>query len=269
MRRIVSGLCLLAVALAGCARPGTGPQDTPSSTPAQWSTHAADVTGVAPGPGSRAVTVRVAALTGPDGCSRNVRVARTEEENGTVFVSVTEESMLSSVHGVCPGSTPVSVTVTSATAFGSRVVTVNQQPWVLRGGVYQRCDPELGCNPPGDHCDATWTRAAVRGLDVSRHSQGSVESCDADWLVMTVPDDPAACGAEVRPGCEVNTAVRRYFLRAGATGWSLVARTGTAGCAAIRKADASFPTARCADLPAPGRFVTSAPPLPSDAPPGG
>ncbi|MBO3741778.1 hypothetical protein [Actinoplanes flavus] len=268
MRRIVVGLCLLAV-VAGCARPGAGPGQEPSATPAQWSTHAATVTGVSAGPGDRTVTVRVAALAGPDGCSRNVRVADTQEENGTVFVSVTEESRLSSVHGACPGSTPVTVTVTSAAPFAGRIVTVNQQPWSLRGGVYTRCDAELGCNPPADHCDATWTRAAVRGLDVSRHSAGTVESCDSRWLVMTVPDDPAACGAEVRPGCEVNTAVRRYFLRQTGSGWSLVARTEAAGCAAIRKADASFPRARCADLPAPGRFVTSAPPLPSDARPGG
>ncbi|GAA0451652.1 hypothetical protein [Actinoplanes campanulatus] len=269
MRRIVSGLCLLAVALTGCARPGASPQEAPSGTPAQWSTYAATVTGVTSGPGARTVTVHVAAPAGPDGCSRNVRVAGTQEENGTVFVSVTMESMLSSVHGACPGTTPAAVTVTSATPFGTRVVTVNQQPWALHGGVYQQCDTELGCHPSGDHCDATWTRAAVRGLDVSRHSQGTVESCDANWLVMTVPDDPAACGAEVRPGCEVNTAIRRYFLRAAGDGWSLVARTEAAGCAAIRAADASFPRARCADLPAPGRFVTSAPPLPSDAPPGG
>jgi hypothetical protein len=86
---------------------------------------------------------------------------------------------------------------------------------------------------------------------------------------MTVPDDPAACGAEVRPGCAVNTAVRRYFLQNEPAGWLIVARTTSGGCDAVLKAAPGFPRKLCAGLAPTSRFITSAPALPSGAPVGG
>jgi hypothetical protein len=271
MRRIAGSLCLLTAAVLGvasCADPGTRPGVSPSAS-ATWVTYEAEVSGVTPGPGAEAVTIHVKALAGRDGCSRNVRVGYHEEENGVIFANIEQDSADSATVGACPTFEPAEVTLTSKEAIGNRPLTLNQQAWALKNGTYTRCDENLGCDPPTDRCDPTWTRAAVRGMDVSRHSQGTVEACDGNWLIMTVPDDPAACGAEARPGCEVNTAVRRYFLQNKPAGWSIITQTTSGGCDVVLTAAPTFPRKLCADLKPTGRFIRSTPPLPSGARPGG
>ena len=271
MRRVSVGLCVLAAALLGsaaCADAGTKPGVAPTGS-AVWVTYQAAVSAVTPGPGAKTVTVHVKAPAGGDSCSRNVRVGNRVEENGVVFADIVQDSAGSAVHGACPTYRPAQVRLTSPQPIGDRPLTLNQKTWALRNGTYVRCDENLGCTPPKDRCDPIWTRAAVQGMDVSRHSQGDVEACDGTWLVMTVPDDATTCGAEARPGCEVNTSVRRYFLRSGPAGWTTVTRTASGGCADALKAAPTFPRKLCAGLSPTSRFVSSAPALPSDAPPGG
>ncbi|MFF0318453.1 hypothetical protein ACFYPH_27915 [Micromonospora sp. NPDC005252] len=267
MRRLATVLCLLTAAVPGVAA-CAAPQTRPGDGSAVWGTYEAEVSGVTPGPGDRAVTVHVKALAGRDGCSRNVQVGHHEEENGVIFANIVQESAESDTFGACPTFAPAEVTLTSAEPIGDRPLSLNQKTWALKNGAYTRCDENLGCNPPKDRCDPTWTRAAVRGMDVSRHSQGHVEACDGTWLVMTVADDPTSCGAEPRPGCEVNTAVRRYFLRNEPAGWSIVARTTSGGCDAVREAAPAFPRNLCANLEPTARLVTVAPTPPPDLPGG-
>jgi hypothetical protein len=268
--RIHARLCLLAAAVLGlvaCAGPGARPETSASAS--DWGTFQADVTGVTPGPGAQTVTLHVNALAGRDGCSRNVRIGYRAEENGVIYANIVQDSAAAEQRGGCPTFAPTEVRLSSTKPIGDRPLSLNQQLWGLRNGTYARCDENLGCHPPADRCDPTWTRAAVRGMDVSRHSQGTVEACDGNWLIMTVPDDPVACGAEARAGCEVNTAVRRYFLRNAPAGWSVVAQTTSGGCDVVRKAVPAFPRKLCTGLEPTSRFVSSAPALPSSAPPGG
>ena len=271
MRRIAGGLCVLIVAVlgvSGCAAPGSTPEGGPSAS-AAWVTYEAQVSTVTPGPGAKAVTVHVLALAGGDDCSRNVRVSNQDEVNGVIFANLVQDSAESAQPGGCPALQSVAVRLTSAKPIGTRPLTLNQQAWALDGGAYRRCDENLGCAPPKNRCDPVWTRAAVRGMDVSSHSQGTVEACQGDWLVMTVPDDPAACGAGGRPGCEVNTAVRRYFLRNKPAGWLIVAQTTAGGCDAVLVAAPDFPRKLCAGLQPTSRFISSAPTLAPSARPGG
>jgi hypothetical protein len=251
MRRLATVLCLLTAVVPGLAACGD-PPTRPGDGAAVWGTYEAEVSGVTPGPGVRAVTVQVKTLAGGDGCSRNVRVDNHTEENGVIFANIVQDSAGSAIVGACPTFGPAEVTLTSAEPIGDRPLSLNQKTWALKNGAYSRCDENLGCNPPKDRCDPTWTRTAVRGMDVSRHSQGHVEACDGKWLVMTVADDPAACGVEPRPGCEVNTAVRRYFLRSEP----------------VLKAAPAFPRKLCASLEPTARLVTVAPTLPPDQPGG-
>ncbi|MFY1617933.1 hypothetical protein [Micromonospora sp. WMMD736] len=261
MRRLVIILALLTAVVPGAAACASKPRPV-------WGSYQAEVTGVTPGPGPQAVTVHVKALAGRDGCSRNVRVGYHQEENGVIFANIEQESAEAATVGACPTFAPAEVTLTSAEPIGDRLLTLNQKTWALKNGAYSLCDKNLGCKPPEDRCDPTWTRAAVQGMDVSRHSPGHVEACDGRWLVMTVADDPTACGVEPRPGCEVNTAVRRYFLRNEPAGWSTVTRTTSGGCGAILKAAPAFPRKLCANLKPTGRFVTAGPPLPTGQPGG-
>jgi hypothetical protein len=245
MRRIVAGLCLaiLAALGAGCSTPGARPEAGPPGA-ATWTNYAADVISVTPGPGARTVTI---AVKRPDGCSRNLSVTNVSEERGYIYAGVGIDLFrsVSAPPGGCPSSVPPRVTLSTDKPIGARPVVLNQKAWVLGKSGYQRCDEKLGCNPPHDHCDPVWTRAAVRGLDVSEHSQGDVEACDSRWLVMTVPDDPAACSAAGRPGCNSTTAVRRYFLSWTPAGWQTLARTSDGGCDAVLKAAPAFPRKLC------------------------
>jgi hypothetical protein len=270
MRRVVLAVCLVVVtaAAAGCADPGTRPGGSPT-TAATWGNFELEVAGVTSGPGARSVTITVRA---PTGCRRNLAVTNTTEENGNVFANVVGDVLDPPPPAGCPSPDgPTTTTLTAKQAIGNRPLVLNQQAWALRNGTYRTCDQNLGCHPPADHCDPVWVRAAVRGLDVSRHSQGDVAGCDAHWLVMTVPDDPAACGAEARPGCTSTTAVRRYFLSWTGTGWEVVATTTDGGCTAVLKAAPAFPRKLCSAAGATKPLTTSGAPIPpsSGAPPGG
>jgi len=244
------------VLLAGCARPGTAPLSGSSTAvpdSASWTTYAIDVTGVESTADPLVLTLDVSATAGRDGCSQNLRTDHYSEVNGTVHIDVLEDSRLEQVFGACPTMTPGKVALRTPTPVGDKILVTNQVAWRVQDGRWQRCNTAFACeSPPPDHCDDRWVRLAVSGLDVSRHSQGSVESCDATWLVMTVPDDPALCGAGGRPGCDATTTTRRYFMRfQGTAGWVEAAVTQTAGCVAIKAVAADFPTDRCANLKKP------------------
>ncbi|WP_344617173.1 hypothetical protein [Dactylosporangium salmoneum] len=255
MRRvpIIAAALLLA---AGCAKPGTGPggpggSAEPTVDPGrpEWGTFAVTVTGVRPGPDARTALVDVEVATGREGCSREPKIDRYTEEDGRVYASVVQEVVVKG----CPSKAPGVATLTAPAPLGERMLVLNEEAWTPAGAQYRKCDKELGCDPPADHCDSTWVRAAVRGLDVSRHSQGSVEACDGTWLVMTVPDDPVACGAGGRPGCTPRTTIRRYFMRfAEGHGWTTVSGSTGPGCGQVASVEPAFPTRLCVDLPAPG-----------------
>lgn len=214
------------------------------------------VAGVAPGPGERAVTVTATLGSGAEGCGQDPRVDQVTVEDDAVFANVVADA----ITGIsCPGSDDVDVTLTAPVAIGDRAVVLNQKAYALRADAYQPCPEELGCRPPADPCDAQWTRYAVRNLDVSRHSTGTVEYCDGSWLAMTVPDDPAACGVEARPNCASETTVRRYVMTfTGGEGWHTV----EGGCAAA-------PRQVCEGLTDPGALRTAGPSMPPGAVPTG
>ncbi|MEU8332085.1 hypothetical protein [Micromonospora sp. NPDC048839] len=252
MRRLATALLCLAT-LVGCARPGETPvQDGPPAD-TDWSTYQADVTAVTVSKDPRSLVLTVALPGDADGCSRNPRVEYFVEENNLIYANVVQDSRLSAVVGACPTHTPGEVTLTAPGPIAGRTVVLNQKPWKLDGAEYDRCDPTFGCGPmPKDHCDHKWVDVVVRGMDVSRHSVGSVEGCDGTWLVMTVPFDPVPCGVEARPGCDASVNVRRYFLRwAGPGGWETIASSTEAGCGRVHTTATAFPRKLCADLPRP------------------
>jgi hypothetical protein len=252
MRRLATALLCLA-ALVSCARPGETPTPGDSAEDTRWATYQADVTAVRLSDDPRSLVLTVALLADADGCSRNPRVTYFVEENNRIFANVVQDSRLSGVVGACPTHTPGEVRLDAPGPIAGRVVVLNGEPWKVDGGDYRRCDPTFGCDPmPANHCDPAWISVAVRGMDVSRHSVGSPESCDGTWLVMTVPLDPVPCGAEARPGCEPTVNVRRYFLRwAGPHGWATIASSTEAGCGRARTVEPAFPEKLCADLPRP------------------
>jgi hypothetical protein len=240
---------LVVAILAGCARPGTGPGDGSAEN---WTTYQADVTNVRRGPEARSVLLDVAVLAGQDGCSRDPRITYYTEEYGRIFANVVQDSRRSHIVGACPSTAPAVVTLTAPEPIGDRILVLNQEAWAPSGAAYRRCDPQLGCTPPADPCDRVWVQAAVMGMDVSRHSVGSVEGCDGTWLVMTVPSDPVPCGAEPRPGCTAIVNVRRYFLRfVVGKGWQTIAASTAAGCGDVSSVEPAFPTRLCASLPRP------------------
>ncbi|MCW3840647.1 hypothetical protein ONA70_11110 [Micromonospora yasonensis] len=249
MRRLATALLCLA-ALVGCAMPGAAPSSTEDTS---WGTVQADVTAVRVSDDPRLLVLTLALLGDADGCSRNPRIGYFVEENNRIYANVVQDSRLTGVVGACPTHTPGEVTLTAPGPIGSRLVVLNQEPWKRDGESYRRCDPTFGCDPmPADHCARAWIDVAVRGMDVSRHSVGSPESCDGTWLVMTVPFDPVPCGAEARPGCTPSVNVRRYFLRwSGPQGWATIAGSTEAGCGSVLTVEPAFPRKLCADLPRP------------------
>jgi hypothetical protein len=252
MRRLAAALLCLAT-LVSCARPGAAPAPVGTAEGTSWATFQADVTAVRVGDDPRSLVLTVALLGDGDGCSRDPRITYFVEENNRLFANVVQDSRLSGVVGACPTHTPAAVTLTAPGPINGRIVVLNQEPWQPDGENYRRCDATFGCDPmPADHCARAWIDVAVRGMDVSRHSVGSPESCDGSWLVMTVPSDPVPCGVEPRPGCIPSVNVRRYFLRwAGQRGWATVASSTEAGCGRVLSVAPAFPKKLCADLPRP------------------
>jgi hypothetical protein len=252
MRRNVLALLCLAV-LAGCAQPGDVPSSARSTAGTHWVTYQADVTAVRVSDDPRSLVLTVALLAGAEGCSRDPRITYLTEENNRIFANVVQDSRLSEVVGACPTHAAGEVTLTVPGPIDGRIVVLNQEPWKGDGDQYRRCDPTFGCDPmPADHCDPAWINVTVRGMDVSRHSTGSVEGCDGNWLVMTVPFDPVPCGAAGRPGCNPSVNVRRYFLRwVDPRGWATVAGSTEAGCGTVRSVEPGFPIKLCANLPRP------------------
>lgn len=195
----------------------------------------------------------VAVLAGADGCSRDPRIGYFAEENNLIYANVVQDSTLADTVGGCPTHATAVVKLTSPEPINGRRVVLNQEIWKPVGESYERCDKTFGCDPmPVDHCDPDWIQVAVDGLDVSRHSTGHVEGCDGSWLVMTVPDDPAPCGATARPGCVPVVKVRRYFMRwVEHSGWTTIATSKQSGCGTIATVEPRFPGSLCARLAAP------------------
>jgi hypothetical protein len=247
MRRLVIGLLCLP-ALVACSHSGPVPPGNQA-----WVTYQADVTAVRTGADPYTLLLTVSLLAGTDGCSRNPRITYFIEENERIFANVVQDSRVSQVDGACPGHTPGVVTLTAPDPINGRTVVLNQQAWKSDGDGYHRCDQTLGCDPmPADHCDTAWIHVAVAGLDVSRHSAGTVERCDGKWLVMTVPFDPVPCGAEPRAGCDPAISTRRYFLRwGGPYGWRVIASSAQAGCGTVLTVEPTFPSTLCDNLPKP------------------
>ncbi|MEU8263860.1 hypothetical protein AB0C02_24945 [Micromonospora sp. NPDC048999] len=252
MRRFAAVLLCLGM-LVGCAQPGAVPSPAGSAEDTSWATFQADVTAVRVSDDPRSLVLTVALLGDADGCSRDPRITYFVEENNRIFANVVQDSRLSGVVGACPTHTPGEVTLTAPGPIDGRIVVLNQQPWKPDGDEYRRCDATFGCDPmPADHCDHAWIDVTVQGMDVSRHSTGSVEGCDGTWLVMTVPFDPVPCGVEAREDCIPSVNVRRYFLRwSGQGGWAMIASSTKAGCGSVLTGEPAFPRRLCAKLPKP------------------
>ncbi|MFY1673094.1 hypothetical protein ACN27G_24540 [Plantactinospora sp. WMMB334] len=244
-----SGLGSTALARAGGAR-GTPAPPTTAAGPAEWSTFQAEVTGVRRGPDPRTLLVDVALPAGHPECARDPRITSYTEEHNLIHANVVQDSARSGMVGGCPTTAPGVARLTAPKPVGDRIVVLNGQPWAPDGDGYRRCDPDLGCTPPADHCDTTWVLAAMKGMDVPRNSSRHVEECDGRWLVMTVNLNSTQCGAGGRPGCSAPPSVYRYFLRFEPAGWRTVARSAGPGCADVLKAAPDFPPALCRTLPA-------------------
>lgn len=80
-----------------------------------------------------------------------------------------------------------------------------------------------------------------------------VRGCTARWLVVDLSGTAAGCtslnGDSTLPGCGPRPRLR-WFARATATGWRLVAAGPASGCADVHDAEPGFPTALCTSLPA-------------------
>ncbi len=209
--------------------------------------YAAEITGVSPGADPYTVLIAVTGSNG-DGCFGPPQVTLLEESPQTIFADVLVSYSGRAVGGRCPEGTHVAA-LTSTAVIGDRALTLNQQAWALRAGAYQRCDPEVGCSPPADHCAGSWVLQGFNSLDVPRHAARNIRYCDQRWLVLDVDVNSAACGAQGRPGCSAPPRVTRYVLRFG-TAWAMVAVTATAGCDGILTRVPDFPHAACEHLPA-------------------
>jgi hypothetical protein len=241
---------------AACAQPvapqgGPTPAGTARSTPqASVNTDAvfqAPVTGVRAGPDPNSVLIQVTYPTDTGTCYGPPQVTALEEEDAVVFANVVMSPTGAASSGSCPAQG--SATLTATAPIGTRAVSLNQELWRRTGDGYARCDPDLGCSPPADHCAMAWTLKAFNGLDVPRHAARDIEYCDQQWLVMTVNVNAAACGAGGRPGCSAPPNVSRYVFRfTGA--WKLVTQSSTAGCARILAVAPDFPQDACKSLPA-------------------
>jgi hypothetical protein len=242
---------LVLAGATGCApAPPGGPTPAGSTSAVQEDAVApyeAPVTGVRPGPDAHSVLIQVTYPTDTGSCYGPPESTYVQEGDSVVSANVVMAQTGTPPSGSCPAQGTATLTTTEP--VGTRFLVLNQQPWRLAGDAYERCDAELGCAPPADHCDLTWTLKAFNGLDVPRHAGRHIEHCDQQWLVMTVDVNSAACGAGGRPGCSAPPSVARYVFR-WASAWLVAVRTVAAGCAPILAAVPEFPRQICASLPA-------------------
>lgn len=241
---------------AGCAGttalPGTPSRPGTAAQPRDWTTFAAEVTGVRPGPDPRTALVDVSLPAGHPDCARNPHVTYLEEESGRVYANIVFESARAQQVGGCPQQAPAAVALTAAGPLAGRDIVLNSMStWTAGQPGYRRCDSQLGCRPPADHCDPTWVIAAVSGMDVPQHSSRDVLHCDRSWLIMEINTSAGACGPVEgqRPSCSAPPRITRWFLRFD-NGWHTVAGTRRAGCRDVRAAEPAFPERLCRGLPA-------------------
>ncbi len=235
----------------GTGRPGAGrpPGDRPADDPPSWASYAAQIVSVRPGGDDRSLVLGLDVPAGAPDCARNPHVVSLEEERGQLFVNVVIDSARSHVQGACPGRETLTWTLTVPTPVTGKAVMFNTDDlWAPDDGGYRRCDDQLGCHPPADHCSPVWLDAVVSRMDVPRHSFRDTRHCDQRWLVMDINVNAGQCGAGPRPGCSVPPSVTRWFLRFD-NGWRELTGSRRPGCADVREVEPRFPTRICAKLP--------------------
>jgi hypothetical protein len=248
----VSDLGARAIRRAGGDPSATSAPLPATSAPTHWSTSQADVTAVRRGPGGRTAIVELQVPSGDPDCARDPRATNLVEENNLVYASFVVDSRQDDRAGRCLARATATAELTAPGPLGDRTLVLNQQAWAPQGDTYRRCDDQLGCRPPADHCDRAWVDQAISGMDVPRHAYQGVKGCDGDWLVLEIDTGAGACGPVdpgPRPSCTAESRRSRHFMTF-TDGWTTVSGARDAGCAGIHAVEPDFPTALCKDLPA-------------------
>ena len=241
----IAAICLTGSAAAAAPASGNAADGEPS-----WDTYAAQVSAVHRGPDANTLLLDAEVRGGGETCARDARADQLEESGDAIWANVVYDT--DTANPDCAGWQTLSVTLTAQSPIGDRTIVLNHEQWAPGASGYHRCDSELGCNPPGDHCDQRWIDAAISRMDIPRHSGWSVEHCGDPWLVVSIDVNAGACGPEGgRPGCEAPPNVSRYFLRFGEWGWSTRTQTKSAGCDAVLAVEPTFPREVCEGLPVP------------------
>lgn len=246
-------MALLVVSLGACGRPAE-----PAKVPATvtWTTGAAQVTGVRPGPAPNTAVIEVDLPAGGEDCAKDLHLEMLTEENNTVYANVVFSSRGSNVVGACPANERAETTLTTPGPLGDRPLVFNSEAmWHRLGAAYGRCDARLGCTPPADHCAEAWIDQATFDSDVPvKHLSGArvVRGCDGAWLVLDITRHVGECPpAEGAPGCSSEGPVNRVVYRWNGKGWQSVAGAKGAGCDEIKTRLPEFPAALCDRLPSP------------------
>ncbi|MBN6039174.1 hypothetical protein [Amycolatopsis sp. 195334CR] len=244
-RTVQAGLVVVAVVVA-LVVVNRGDGSAPPAAAPEWTTWAAEVTGVRPGADPASVLIDVSI---PD-CGGEPRVEMLTEENDTVYANV-----VVSGPGTCTGQKTAEVVLRTPGPLGTRPLMLNTMDvWGLSGGAYARCDEQLGCVPPADHCAEAWIDKTVYGMDVPikrLHGVRDVRGCDGDWLVLDLNRSAGDCPpAEGAPPCTAGGQTSRVFFE-WRDGWTSFAGSQQAGCADAHAVRPQFPAALCAALGAP------------------
>lgn len=248
-RTVQAGLVVLVVVAAAVTLVVLNRDRSQSAPPAaapQWTTWAAEVTAVRPGADAASVVIEVSV---PD-CAGEPRVEMLTEENDTVYANVVVSGL-----GDCAGRKAAEVVLRTPGPLGTRPLMLNSMDvWGPSGGAYARCDEQLGCVPPEDHCAEAWIDKTVYGMDVPikrLHGVRDVRGCDGDWLVLDINRSAGDCPpAEGAPPCAASGQASRVFFE-WREGWTSFAGSQQAGCADAQAARPNFPAALCSSLDAP------------------
>ncbi|WP_153033236.1 hypothetical protein [Amycolatopsis sp. YIM 10] len=237
---------LVVVALGALLAMVNRDDDAQPSAASAEVTWAAEVTGVRPGADAASVVIGVSV---PD-CAGEPRVEMLTEENDTVYANV-----VVSGRGDCAGRKAAEVVLRTPGPLGARPLMLNSMDvWGPSGGGYARCDEQLGCLPPEDHCAEAWIDKTVYGMDVPvkrLHGVRDVRGCDGDWLVLDIDRSAGDCPpAEGASPCTAGGQASRVFFE-WRDGWSSFAGSRQAGCADAHAVRPEFPAALCASLGAP------------------
>ncbi|MGC0414379.1 hypothetical protein RKD32_007308 [Streptomyces sp. SAI-195] len=153
----------------------------------------------------------------------------------------------------CTKTTMVTTTVRLPQPLGRRDVSVDSFTAFTTDGAHApnlRLCGKVGCHPAPTGCTPDSYYQALMALDVPNHTTRGDERCQGSWLVFDTssPMGPA-CPEGEAPGCGAAHRTR-WFFHATKAGWNPIARSTTAGCTDVHRAEPRFPTSLCADLPA-------------------